>query len=26
VLGYMIYSYVVFRGKVGGEGYYATKE
>ena len=25
VLGYMIYSYVVFRGKVGGEGYYESR-
>jgi cytochrome bd ubiquinol oxidase subunit II len=25
VLGYMIYSYIVFRGKVGGEGYYKSK-
>jgi cytochrome d ubiquinol oxidase subunit II len=25
VLGYMIYSYTVFRGKVGGQGYYETK-
>lgn len=25
VVGYMIYSYVVFRGKVGGEGYYQSK-